>query len=50
MRKKLIIELFIYIVIVVIGIIMLVTKPLDNKRINHDQKIGGEHNAIVSFQ
>lgn len=50
MRKKLIIELFIYIVIVVIGIIMLVTKPLDNKRIDHDLMIGGEHNAIVSFQ
>ena len=50
MRKKLIIELFIYILIVVIGIIMLVTKPLDSKRVNYDLKVGGGDIAIVSFK
>ena len=50
MRKKLIIELIIYVVIVVIGIAMLLAKPLDNKSKDLDFKIGGGQSAIISLK
>ena len=50
MRKKLIIELIIYVVIVVLGIAMLLAKPLDNKNKDLGFKIGGVQNAIISLE
>jgi len=50
MNRKKMIELFIYIVIVIIGIILLVTKPLEEKKIDHNIGLGGVHSDIVSVQ
>ncbi len=50
MNRKKMIELFIYIVIVIIGIILLVTKPLEEKKIDHNVGLGGVHSAIISVQ
>ena len=50
MRNKLIIELIIYIIIVVIGIVMLLAKPLDNKNKDLGFKIGGGQSAIISLK
>ncbi len=50
MRKKLIIELIIYIIIVVIGIVMLLAKPLDNKSKDLGFEIGGGQSAIISLK
>ena len=50
MRKKLIIELIIYVIIVVIGIGMLLAKPHDHNNKDLGFKIGGGQNAIISLE
>ena len=50
MRKKLIIELIIYVIIVVIGIAMPLAKPHDHKNKDLGFKIGGGQSAIISLK
>ncbi|WP_195892666.1 hypothetical protein [Desnuesiella massiliensis] len=50
MNRKKMIELIVYILIVIAGIVLLMTNQLKDKEKIHDLHFGGVKNAVISVQ